>query len=138
MDSDRFPSGSAQPCLEPSKDFDNLAKGVFAPLAGFAANREPSAPRRRAYFLPAPRLASRSAAAAVEKTAHGPDRLDRGQKTRPAHPRRWLIVKGGMPMPSDVALVVAAIVGLFVFFAVVLAYGDRTWRTSHEEDGLQG
>ncbi len=41
-------------------------------------------------------------------------------------------------MPSDVALVVAAIVGLFVFFAVVLAYGDRTWRTSHEEDGLQG
>jgi len=43
-----------------------------------------------------------------------------------------------MPMPSDVALVVAAIVGLFVFFAAVLAYGDRTWRTSTKDDGLQG
>lgn len=41
-------------------------------------------------------------------------------------------------MPADVALVVTAITGLFVFFAAVLAYGDRTWRTSREEDGLQG
>lgn len=41
-------------------------------------------------------------------------------------------------MPSDVALVVAAIVGLFVFFAAVLAFGDRTWRTSTKDDGLQG
>ena len=42
------------------------------------------------------------------------------------------------PMPSDVALIVTAITGLFVFFAAVLAYGDRTWRTSREDDGLQG
>lgn len=41
-------------------------------------------------------------------------------------------------MPTDVALVVAAISGLFVFFAVVLAFGDRTWRASREDDGLQG
>lgn len=41
-------------------------------------------------------------------------------------------------MPSDVALVVAIIAGLFVFFAAVLAYGDRTWRSSSEDDGLQG
>ncbi len=41
-------------------------------------------------------------------------------------------------MPADVAIIVTAITGLFVFFAAVLAYGDRTWRTSREEDGLQG
>lgn len=41
-------------------------------------------------------------------------------------------------MPADVALVVAAITGLFVFFAAVLAFGDRTWRTSNKDEGLQG
>lgn len=41
-------------------------------------------------------------------------------------------------MPSDVAIVVTAIVGLFIFFAAVLAYGDRTWRTTSGDDGLQG
>jgi len=41
-------------------------------------------------------------------------------------------------MPSDVATIVTIIVFIFVFFAAVLAYGDRTWRISRDDDGLQG
>lgn len=41
-------------------------------------------------------------------------------------------------MPSDVALAVTIITAIFIFFACVLAFVDRTWRISKEEDGLQG
>ncbi len=142
MNASELLGGSAPPCLLPSKDADNLVKPSFHFHLRAACRLHSDGCTTFVHKLVDPAMPAtvlpNGRACAFKKPSSRPDRLDRDQKTPPAHPRRCLISKGGMPMPSDVAMVVTAIVGLFIFFAAVLAFGDRTWRTTSGDDGLQG